>query len=254
MASEEFVVLGIDQSIDEYACTSSYKYNGREFSILLCDDPSRPGYDEKNDVVEGYLEKIYDVSAHDGANVEDSFRQHEYLQQAAREIGEIVLPLLREIAPSLPIAEAPPPEPKLSEMGTVEQFLYPNDQESVKLQLVALNGRLTLVEGHHLASIPDKDKPMTPEEMKGIEADLDTIPKFEASEVLLTTLYRGGMSAFGASIRGEEYVCKIISNFFRDPVIAELPTLLKIRKANLDPEARIPELRGVYFHHQQFQA
>jgi len=125
-------------------------------------------------------------------------------------------------------------------MSTVEQYLYP---EYVKLQLVALNGRLTLADGHHTA-IRDGTEPIACQELEDIAPDLDMIPKFEASEVLLTTLYRGGMSAFGASIRGERYVCKIISNFFRDTVVSELPVLVKIQKANLDREARTSVLKG----------
>jgi len=152
MPSDELKVLHVAQ-YDDFYCTASYVYKGREFCILLCDDPPRPGYDEQNDIVTDYLEKIDDVSAHDGTNEEDNIRQDEYLRQAAEEIGEIVLPLLRELAPSLPVVEVPPTEPDHSLYGTLEELLYPRVPECVKLQLVALNGRLTLADGHYGADI-----------------------------------------------------------------------------------------------------
>ncbi|KEZ43305.1 hypothetical protein SAPIO_CDS4749 [Scedosporium apiospermum] len=172
MPSDELKVLHVAQ-YDDFYCTASYVYKGREFCILLCDDPPRPGYDEQNDIVTDYLEKIDDVSAHDGTNEEDNIRQDEYLRQAAEEIGEIVLPLLRELAPSLPVVEVPPTEADHSLYGTLEELLYPSIPECVKLQLVALNGRLTLADDHYGADIPTKGKPMTREEMEDIGPELE---------------------------------------------------------------------------------
>jgi len=112
MASDRLRVLGITQFVDHYGYTSTYVYNGKMFRILLTDEP-RPGYDDKNAVVMDYLDNMDDVSANEGTKIEDNICQHKYLDQAAHEIGEIVLPLLREFAP-LPSDSQAAPEPKAS--------------------------------------------------------------------------------------------------------------------------------------------
>jgi len=69
MASDELRILGIDELSDmEHLCfISSYVYNGKQFDILVADDP--PVEYRKGEALEmKYLEEVNELSFHDGTD------------------------------------------------------------------------------------------------------------------------------------------------------------------------------------------
>ncbi|KAI1138885.1 hypothetical protein F5Y05DRAFT_354233 [Hypoxylon sp. FL0543] len=247
MAAGEFSVLGIEHIIDpkHLAFILYYIYNGKEFGILVADDPP-PGYDKEPAIEKGYLRQLDDLSAHDSTNRELLDRQAKCVEQLSHEIGKIALPTFQKLAPSPSVQ--PLVEPQNEETHTVQEYLYPEDV--VKLQLATLDGHLTIIEGHQTKA-EAANKPITCDELGDIGADLKSLPTFPASQVYIGPRYKTGISAFEASVEGEEgeqYVCKIALSFLRDTIISELKALVKIEKANFDSEVRTSRLKGLITH------
>ncbi|KAI0840130.1 hypothetical protein F5Y06DRAFT_308898 [Hypoxylon sp. FL0890] len=245
MAVNEFSVLGIDHIIglEHPAFILHYVYNGKEFHILVADDPPA-GHDKEVAIEKGYLRQLEKLSAHNGTKREEIERQAEYMERMSHEIGKIALPTFQKLAPSS--SGKPLSQPQTNETRTVHEYLYPDDV--VKLQLVTLNGHLTIIEGHHTKTEAE-NKPITREELKDIDMDLlNSLPTFPASRVHIGSRYETGMSAFEATVDGEQYVCKIMLSFLRDTIISELKALVKIEKANLDSEVRTSRLKGLITH------
>ncbi|KAI2473827.1 hypothetical protein F4781DRAFT_4359 [Annulohypoxylon bovei var. microspora] len=242
MATDEFIVLGVNQMLDPNRLdfTSAYIFNGKKFKILVSQTPPS-GYDNEDAgaLEYDYLYRLEEVSMHPGTDPEDNERQDKCLEKVGDEIGEIVRPMLKKFAPSM--SGRPYSPSQKWEVRTVQQHVHPDE---VKLQLVTLNGELTLIEGHH-SNTTDKVVPVTAEELKKVIPDLDSLPVFQASQVYMGRPYFTGMSAFEASIEGEKYVCKVAWKFLRNTIIPEVETLLKIQKANLDSEARTSRLKGL---------
>jgi hypothetical protein len=168
-------------------------------------------------------------------------QQLQYREQLSHEIGDIALSTIQKLAPSLP---DPPSDAELENSKcTVQQYLYP---AHVKLQLVTFNGCLDVIEGHH-SKIQDHIEPIALSELGDIKPALSLLPAFSASQVYISTSrYRTGFSAFSAFIHGEQFVCKIVSNFFRSAIVSELGVLVEIQTANLDPEVRTSRLKGKF--------
>ncbi|KAI1407007.1 hypothetical protein F5Y13DRAFT_207057 [Hypoxylon sp. FL1857] len=243
MAANELSILGIEQitGSDSLAFISHYVYNRIAFHILVADD-SPLGYDKEQAIERDYLRRLDDLSARDDANMENQDRQTEYKKQLSVEIGKIALPTFQKLAPLSP--EEPPVQSQNNEMRTVQEYLYP--QDVVKLQLVTLNGHLTIIEGHHTKAEAEI-KPIIREELEGVEG-LESLPTFPASQARIGSRYKNGISTFEAFVEGEQYICKILSNFSRDTIVSELKALVKIEKANLDSEVRTSRLKGLITH------
>src|SRR3569833_867266 len=102
---------------------------------------------------------------------------------------------------------------------------------------------MTIVEGHH-NKVQNCKEPIAPRELEDVGPDLVSLPTFPASQVYIGTRYTTGFSAFEAFIQGEQYVCEIISYFYRVVILSELGVLFKIYMAILDREARTSRHKG----------
>lgn len=236
LTTHDFSVLGIQENPDSLTCISSYIFNGQRFSILISESPP-PGYSQTQALELDILDRLDELASHDGTDDSDMQRQHDYQKQLSHEIGALALPVMQRIAP-FPVS--PNGGPSGSAGKTVEQYLYPSH---VPLQLVTVDGRLSVIEGHH-SDVPSTIMPIGREQLADITTELDSLATYPASQVYLGNRYTTGASAFDASIYSEEFVVKITSIFTQHAILAELKRLCKIKRSRFDSTIRVSQLKG----------
>lgn len=138
-----------------------------------------------------------------------------------------------------------------SDLGSRTAYEYFID--TLKVQLVTLNGKLEVIQGHYLG--PQDIEPISPHEMRHIGFhDFDVIPKFNAAEVRFTKPYSADNSPlrsgrwFKAAAPGLEErgaIC-VMAQPGDDPCefTSSLRMIACIRAARLDVDARIVPLLG----------
>lgn len=242
--ADHVLSLGINNIGDSYALafTATYICGGKTFQILVAGDPP-PGYDTQSTEVE-WTEQLLDLSMHDGTDVAQFMAQDIFLQKLAQDIMRIALPKMLELAPPAP--GLPPPRDPRRGVHTVYEHLCP---DMVKLQLVSRDGCFELIEGHNTQLPADDLKPITHSELEkfGVK-DTELLPTHAASEVVLLSQCKAGMSAYYATNlkRTEEWVCKLAYRWCQEATLRELETLAKIQTSRLRPglELRVSTLKG----------
>ncbi|KAM7182833.1 hypothetical protein V8F33_013982 [Rhypophila sp. PSN 637] len=248
-ASEgQVLTLGVNDLSDSYllAFTSSYICGGKTFEILVTENPP-PGYDRDSTEVR-WTEQLNDLSMHDGTDIDKSNAQDYFMQKLAYNIRDIALPKMLELAPPAP--GSPPPTDPLKGIHTVQEHLFP---DKIKLQLVSRDSCFELIHGHHTELHVDELKPISRDELQnfGVE-DISSLPTYSASDVLLLSRLKNGMSAYDATDLGrtEKLVCKLPYHFCRKDFLRELNILAEIRKAksNVGLKSRVSQLKALVMY------
>lgn len=203
----------------------NYSYNGSQFSVLTCteDTPHGSGLGQSE---EGkILNELSDLSW--GEESEEKDMRIEALEdKLAGLVSDVCFPLMRELAP------LSTPEPR-----TLQERIYP---PTYALRVFAKDGGLASQELVNF-KLPAKYPPITEAKLQEIGLD-DTLPVIGPSQIILGPRLQS--LVWKVAVGGEDMVCKVAIDIFGQSVSEELETYLKIRKAGITDDLRVPELKG----------
>ncbi len=219
-----------------------YRYNTQLVSILISTAP--PEGCEREDAIElPWIDRLWDLSSHDGQEQARLSKQVHDQAEIAREIRDVVFPTLKRLAPS-PTFAAPSDSARPARHTTVAKFLFPH---RIRLELVTKNGKLEVLLGHHEEL--DWVGLAAPWSALGeLGLDLGSVPTFAAEDVSLGSRVVMDMDVFDVSVpeMSEDVVGKFecAVDPFQRSFKREIGIYGKLRNLSLDAETRVPELKG----------
>lgn len=244
LGSSEITDNGLPYGRFNYGIKSRFTCGGKEFVILMTDDPP-PGCDQENAIEVEWARQGSELTLLDHNDIANSKRHDRFLDEMGEKIRQIAIPTLLKLSPPLPGAIPPKNAYYSFRPKTAQEHFCP---DYVELQLVTRNGRLELIPGHHSRDPGDVTVPFSLRDLRDLGLDeLDILPNtFPAADVLLTSRFHS-QTAFEASVAGlvgVKVVCEMLHAAFNSDIARQIKMLTKIRKAHLDAEVRVPALRG----------
>ncbi|KAL1841968.1 hypothetical protein VTJ49DRAFT_6291 [Mycothermus thermophilus] len=242
-----------------------YHYNNQGFAAVISTSPPA-GFDSETAIERKWLDRLWELSTHDSVPEDEGDeqilqrlqKQSEGEQEVAREIADLILPTLQRLAGPPLAAPPPPPKPTPEELEqqrvtgpphgttTVSDLLFP---PCTLLEVVTKDGTLEVLSDRteELRAKAHAIPWAVLREEMGVEPGF--VPSFSAKDVVFRRP-GPGVGVYYASVPGsdEELIGKLTDSFDKRFLEKELEKYVKLWKASLDPEARVPKLKGLITH------